>query len=233
MRRLSTHLVTAAVALLIAGLCGKADGQPAPGQPGADQRAAEAKQRYESGMAHFQLEEWDQAIEEWQAGFRAKPVPQFLYNIAQAYRVSKRNEKARTFYQKYLLMDPKAPNRPEVERHIEALTRLIEQEKRMQGAPPQQPMAVKPPPPKPGETPTTAQGEPSPAPTVVQQAPSPAPVVVVQKEPEKPTPITKKKWFWPVIGAAAVVVVGAVVIGAVVGASGGGDKTPVLPLARF
>src|SRR6476620_10475240 len=91
----------------------------------ADDRAAQAKQHYESGMARFQLEEWDAAIDEWQAGFRIKPVPQFLYNIAQAYRLSKRWEKAISFYQKYLRMDPKAPNRPEVERHIAQLNKLV------------------------------------------------------------------------------------------------------------
>src|SRR5262245_1593718 len=81
-----------------------------------DARAALAKRSYETGMAHFQLEEWDQAIASWEEGFRAKPVPQFLYNIAQAYRLSKRYEKALTFYRKYLRMDARAPNREEVER---------------------------------------------------------------------------------------------------------------------
>ena len=40
--------------------------QPAP--PPADPRASEAKQHYENGMAHFNLEEWEAAIEEWKAG---------------------------------------------------------------------------------------------------------------------------------------------------------------------
>src|SRR5205823_6642927 len=85
--------------------------QPAPAP--ADPRAAEAKQRYENGMAHFNLEEWDSAIEEWKAGYRAKPVAQFLYNIAQAYRLNKHYDDALSFYQRYLRADPKAPNRVE------------------------------------------------------------------------------------------------------------------------
>src|SRR5438105_13617435 len=101
--------------------------QPAP--PPADPRASEAKQHYENGMAHFNLEEWEAAIEEWKAGYRAKPVAQFLYNIAQAYRLSKHSEEALSFYQRYLRDDPQAPNPAEVEGHIGELSRLIQQDR--------------------------------------------------------------------------------------------------------
>src|SRR6478672_8124563 len=75
-----------------------------------------AKDFYQKGMARFQLEEYDGAIGLWQDGFRLKPAPEFLYNIAQAYRLSHRSEKAMAFYKKYLTMAPKAPNRAEVEK---------------------------------------------------------------------------------------------------------------------
>jgi tetratricopeptide (TPR) repeat protein len=94
-------------------------------QPGLDD-SAQARWLFDQGMAHFQLEEWDPAIEKWEAGFRLKPVPEFLYNIAQAYRLSKRPEKAISFYQKYLRMAPKTPNRAEVERHIATLKTVVE-----------------------------------------------------------------------------------------------------------
>ena len=48
--------------------------------------AATARDAYAKGMAHFHLEEYDAAIEEWERGFRVKPAPEFLYNIGQAYR---------------------------------------------------------------------------------------------------------------------------------------------------
>jgi tetratricopeptide (TPR) repeat protein len=215
--------------------------QPAPAAA-ADPRAAEAKQRYENGMAHFNLEEWDAAIEEWKSGYRAKPVAQFLYNIAQAYRLSKHYDEALSFYQRYLRADPKAPNRVEVEGHIAKLTALLAQERKTQNAPPTATLAVKPKgsegaPLGTGETPNA-----SPAPEVAQvtqpsPAPSTPPVAVVQAkpEPEKAQPITKKKWFIPVMVVAGVVVVGAIVVGAAVGATsgGGGDNTKVLGVARF
>jgi tetratricopeptide (TPR) repeat protein len=220
------------LALVLAWAPLSAVAQPAP--PPADPRAAEAKQRYENGMAHFNLEEWDSAIDEWKAGYRAKPVAQFLYNIAQAYRLSKHYEDALNFYQRYLRADPKAPNRTEVEGHIAKLTVVVQQEKRAQTAPPTQTLVVKP---KGAEGQPEGQVAPSPAPQVAV-VPSPQPTTttttLVQKEPEK-QPITKKKWFWPVVGAGIGVVVIAVVVGAAVGASsgGGGDNTKILPLARF
>jgi tetratricopeptide (TPR) repeat protein len=209
--------------------------QTTPAPAAADPRAAEAKQRYENGMAHFNLEEWDAAIDEWKSGYRAKPVPQFLYNIAQAYRLSKHYEDALNFYQRYLRAEPHAPNRTEVEGHIVKLSAVVTQEKRALNAPPNVAMTVRP---KEGGDATPRNGEPaaSPAP-VAQVQPSPQPVaiapVVVVKEPEKPTPITKKKWFWPTIGALAGVVVVVVIVGAAVGATSGGSSLKVLPLARF
>jgi len=108
-----------------------------------DERVPEAQKRYEAGMASYHLEEYDKAIEEWEAGYRLKPAPQFLYNIAQAYRLSNRPEKALGFYQKYLKLAPKAANRREVERHIEALGKVVEQQKQAAERPSQQPMPLK------------------------------------------------------------------------------------------
>src|SRR5207248_7496811 len=97
----------------------------------------------------------------------------------------------------YLRADPKAPNCVEVEGHIGKLSSLIQQEKRASSAPPTLPLVVR------GPAGTTPEAQPSPPPQVAV-APSPPPAVmnnhavVVQKEPEN-QPITKKKWFWPVI----------------------------------
>jgi tetratricopeptide (TPR) repeat protein len=194
-----------------------------------DDRAAQAKQHYETGMAHFQLEEWDKAIEEWEAGFRAKPVPQFLYNIAQAYRLSKRPEKALAFYQKYLHMDPKAPNKAEVDRHIASLTKVVAEQQKTASAPPTEPM------PKPAET-TPVKPPPAvvvtpPAASTAAPAPEATHADLTASAPQK-TPITKKAWFWGVIAGVGVVVVAGVVVGVVLGTSSG-DSTKILPVVRF
>jgi hypothetical protein len=246
MRRLPAYLV-----LLL--VCALAHAQTPP----ASDDAAKARGHYDRGMGHFQLEEWDAAIEEWKEGFRIKPVPEFLYNIAQAYRLSKRNEQAVGFYQKYLRLEPKAPNKAEVERHIAQLSKIIDAQAKAQSAPPVAPLPTekndkKPPavaetrpdrmstetPSKPPATvekpvpPTTTHETPPP---VVTTPPVTTPPTVTNDNrlvatPPPATPIYKKGWFWGVIGGAVVVVVG-VTVGVVVAT--GGDSTRQLPAAHF
>ena len=173
------------------------------------QDAATAREAYDKGMAHYHLEEYDAAIEEWERGFRAKPAPEFLYNIAQAYRLSKRPDKALSFYQKYLRVAPDAKNRDEVQRQMAALQELIDKQKSSAEGPPQQPLP--------------ATGVTTPPPTAPPPVAPPTPTAtsttgradLVAQPAEKP--VYKKAWFWGVIGGAAVVVAGGVVLGVVLG----------------
>jgi tetratricopeptide (TPR) repeat protein len=87
----------------------------------SDDRTAAARKLFELGMGRFQLDEWDAAIAYWEEGFRNKPAPELLYNIAQAHRRAHRPDKALTFYQKYLRLSPDAANRADVERIIATL----------------------------------------------------------------------------------------------------------------
>lgn len=199
-----------------------------------EDRAEKARVHYETGMAHFNLEEWDAAIAEWEEGYRVKPVPEFLFNIAQAYRKSQRYERALTFYQSYVRLAPKAPNRAEVERQIEQLKPLAAEEKRNAASYPKLP------PPKPTEPPpaTTAPAPTTPPPASATTSPpsAPAPVATAESRPElvahapERKPVYKKAWFWAVtIGAVAVVGAG-VALGVVYGTR---DNTKVLPPAMF
>jgi tetratricopeptide (TPR) repeat protein len=180
------------------------------GAPAAAQMtdADRAQQRYQAGMVHFRLDEWDEAIAEFQAGFRLKPAPQFLYNIAQAYRLSKRPDKALAYYRKYLAMDPDAPNRAEVERRISELT---EQVQRSPVAP--TPPSPSPPPPREPTSSTSTSGR----------------ADLVAHPPEK-KPVYRRGWFWGVMAGTAVVVGGAVALGVVLGTQKG---STTLPPAEF
>ena len=209
--------VAALVAALLAPMAAARGGED-------EERAAKARMHYETGMAHFNLEEWDQAIAEWEAGYRVKPVPEFLFNMAQAYRKSQRNERALTFYQRYLRLAPKAENRAEVESQIAQLQKIVENEKK------NPPPAAKPAPPPP----VVVESPPGSKPTAVVTPPVTPPPTdarpeLVARAPER-RPVYKKPWFWVVtIGAVAVVGAG-VAVGVVYGTK---DNTKVLPPATF
>jgi iron complex outermembrane recepter protein len=204
-----------------------------------DAAGAEAQRHWTAGMAHFQLEEWDDAIKEWEAGFRLKPVPQFLYNIAQAYRQSKRYDKALSFYRKYLRMQPDAPNRAEVEGHVKTLDKLVAEQQKATSKPPVQPLPSSPapeqpaiatapaptsPPPPPTETPPAA------TPAAPAVAPAPAHADLTATATPRKQPVTKKAWFWGVVAGAVVVAAAAVTVGVVLGTA---DSTKTLPMVRF
>src|SRR6266700_4267973 len=90
--------------------------------------AQRAKELFEEGTRYFDLGQFDKAIDAWQAGYREKSDPRFLYNIAQAYRLAGDTNKAIFFYKGYLRNAPKASNRPEVEQKIQALQKQAAEE---------------------------------------------------------------------------------------------------------
>lgn len=177
--------------------------------------AATARDAYGKGMAHYHLEEYDAAIEEWERGFRAKPAPEFLYNIAQAYRLSKRPDKALSFYQKYLRVSPEAKNREEVEHQMAALQEVLDKQRKSAESPPQGPLPATGVTTPPATTTTT-----TPPPATEQPATR---VDLVAQPADKP--IYKKGWFWGVVVGGAVVVAGAITLGVVLGTRGSSVQT--------
>jgi len=134
----------------------------------ASARAADdpqrAKELFQQGTTYFDVGQFDKAIESWQEGYKAKPDPGFLYNIAQAYRLSGDAQKAIFFYKGFLRYSPKAPNRADVEQKIAALQKQINEGKPTTPpttSPPTQ-TTTPPPPPPPGNgaPPVVAAGPP-------------------------------------------------------------------------
>lgn len=148
-----------------------------------------AKASYRRGMAAFVLNQFDDAIVEFEAGFREEPEAAFLYNIAQAHAKAGRPVRAIEFYRKYLeLAGDAALDRVQVEARVEELRK------------------------------ESAAPAPAPALTPPQVAPAPAVAVVAAPAPAAPTPRRRQPaWVWAVVGVAAVVVVGGVVGGVVAG----------------
>ena len=149
-----------------------------------------ARQHFEDGSRLYDLGKFRDAAREYEEAYKSKPDPALLFNIGQAYRAAGDSEAALTAYKSYLRKVPDAPNRHEVETHIEKLQRLVDEQHRTQTSPPQgtlQPTGT-----------TTA------TPHVEQQ-----PQLVATAAPAEKQPVYKKWWLWTAVGG--VIVAGGVI----------------------
>ena len=111
----------------------------AAARPGIDPKTAEARGHFESGLARYNLKEYKAAIEEFEAAYRLKPDPVFLYNLGQAYRLDDQPDQAIHFYRAYLRDRPGASNRSEVEERVTQLEAVIAA-KKTAATPPDRPL---------------------------------------------------------------------------------------------
>jgi tetratricopeptide (TPR) repeat protein len=167
-----------------------------------DRDVIEARKQFKRGLAHYNLEEYKEAVDAFQDAYRLHPDPAILFNLAQAHRLANNHERALYFYRVYLRSSPNAPNQAEVKGRIADLERLMNDQKQLT----KPPDAVVPP------KETTVESAP---PSVVQKS------AAVEKAPAavapapKPTPVYKKWWLWTIVGL--VVVGGAVGAGVALG----------------
>lgn len=80
-----------------------------------------AKRHFTKGEKLFALGRFDDALEQYEKAFEAKPLPGFLFNIAQCHRNLGNIDQAIFSYRKYLRESPDAENREAVEKQIEEL----------------------------------------------------------------------------------------------------------------
>jgi tetratricopeptide (TPR) repeat protein len=99
-----------------------ADETPATSAEDAEQRS---RAHFKIGRYHLELHQYDEAIREFEIGYRYKPLPLFLYNIAQVAALAGQREKALEYYERYLAASPKAPERAEVQKNIAQLKRAL------------------------------------------------------------------------------------------------------------
>jgi tetratricopeptide (TPR) repeat protein len=76
---------------------------------------------YREGVLHYQLGEYDRAIDRFTRAYKLTGAPPLLYDLAQAYRLKRNPQRALPLYRAYLRMQPRAANRPEVEQRIAEL----------------------------------------------------------------------------------------------------------------
>ena len=124
-----------AFALVLVSLApARADEDPA--SLSSAERTRRSRAHFDAGRAHFNLGEYDRAEQEFEAGYRLKPLPLFLYNIAQSARHAGHTQKALDMYRRYLIVEPNAPEKKEVDKQIAELERELQK----QEAPPPQPV---------------------------------------------------------------------------------------------
>jgi tetratricopeptide (TPR) repeat protein len=105
-----------------------------------DDEGGAARAHYQKATTSFELQNFDEAIREYTEAYKLKSDPALLYNLGQAHRLAQHPSDALHFYKMYLSKSPEAPNRTEVIAKIEALQKLIEQQKAAQALPPDQPL---------------------------------------------------------------------------------------------
>ncbi len=113
--------------LLALGMALAAAPRPAAAEDAATRAA---KRHFTKGEKLFALGRFDEALVQYEKAFEAKPLPGFLFNIAQCHRNLGNIDQAIFSYRKYLRESPDAENRDAVEQQIEDL----EEEKARTGA---------------------------------------------------------------------------------------------------
>lgn len=76
---------------------------------------ARAKELFAAGNQHYQLGEFAPALAMYKRAYQVKPLPAFLFNIAQCHRKLGQHADAVAMYQSYLVGVPSAENKPLVD----------------------------------------------------------------------------------------------------------------------
>lgn len=128
---LARHLIACAVVVAtLAPAAVRADARhkraAAAAQPSRDD---EARELYKKAMTHYELGEFDAAIDEFKRAYALTSAPGLLFNLAQVYRMKKDPEQAVYFYRTYLRLQPDAPNRADVEALLAENQALLDAER--------------------------------------------------------------------------------------------------------
>lgn len=82
----------------------------------------QAKSHFKQGKAFLDQKLYDDAIRELQQAYELSPLPELLFNIAQAYRLKGDNDKALATYQQFLQLEPDGALPDEARTHVAYLT---------------------------------------------------------------------------------------------------------------
>jgi tetratricopeptide (TPR) repeat protein len=151
-----------ALALLVAGLRDAHAAQLSQAQKD------EVKLHYQRATRAYDLQKYQEAIEEYQKAYEISGDPPMLYNIGQAYRLADQPAEAVRYYRRFLQRMPNARNREDVERKIADQEKLIEERRKAAAS------VAPPPPPPPVKSPPIVEIKPPPQPPPPPPPPPPS-----------------------------------------------------------
>lgn len=151
-----------------------------------DPAVAVAKRHFRQGASYFKQGKYDQAITEYQEAQKHLLLPDFDFNLGQAYRLKGEPRSALESYKRYLLAVPDGEIADQARGYVVQLSVEVDDLDRREKLR-AQPLRVEPPP------------------VVVQPSPTPAPELafpIVERPPQE-TPVWKRWWLWTAVGVAA------------------------------
>jgi hypothetical protein len=137
------------------------------------QQKQDVRVHYERATRAYDLNKYQEAVDEYQKVYEIDGDPVMLYNIGQAYRLNDQPQESIHFYRRYLQRSPEARNRDDVNRKIVNLEKLIEDPRKAAAALTPPPPSAKLPAEVPAETPAAVV--PPPVATAVVVVPPPVP----------------------------------------------------------
>ena len=143
--RVTPRVLAAVLMPVLTGLMLLASPSPALAQMTQAQKD-EVKLHYQRATRAYDLQKYQEAIDEYQKAYEISGDPPMLYNIAQAYRLADQPAEAVRYYRRFLQRMPNARNRDDVERKIADQEKLAEERRKSEPAAPSQPTQTKPPP---------------------------------------------------------------------------------------
>jgi hypothetical protein len=165
-----------------------------------DAEEVKARALFKDGQTAYDVGEFKRALDLYTDAYKLKPLPGFLFNIAQCHRQLNDFKLAAFFFGRFI--DNSKPEAANVELARELLADMTRRQDEVDKAAAAAAAEEKP---KTDVPLATSVDLKTPMLEPVLPPPPPPPI--------EETPVTKKGWFWGVLGGAAVVVAGGIVAG--------------------
>jgi hypothetical protein len=125
-------LTSTRMAVLLACLAGAwgASGQEPTPKPSEPDLKAKVRRYFDEGIRHYNVGQYEEAIAAFKEGYLQTNVAEFLYNIAQSYRLEgdRGCQQALRFYQSFLRMEPSRAEKLGVPAVVEDMARCAERQ---------------------------------------------------------------------------------------------------------